>query len=72
MTVPVLLALVPGYLRHRDPLALMLGLAGVAALLLAVFVAGPRLGGMAETAGAVASSVLLLVAHLRNHRYCCS
>jgi len=35
-----------------------------------VFVLGPRIGEMAETVGAVVSSVLLLGAHLRNHRYC--
>lgn len=70
VTVPVLLALVPGYIKHRDPAALTLGLAGLAAFLLAVFVLGPRFGELAETVGAVASSVLLLAAHLRNHRYC--
>jgi hypothetical protein len=70
VTVPVLLALVPGYLKHRDPTALLLGLAGLGAFLLAVLVAGPRLGEMAETIVAVLSSVLLLGAHLRNHRFC--
>lgn len=70
VTVPVLLALVPGYVKHRDPVALSLGVAGLAAFLVAVFVLGPQMGEFAETAGAVFSSVLLLAAHLRNHRYC--
>jgi hypothetical protein len=70
VTAPVLLALVPGYLKHRDPRALSLGAAGLAAFLVAVFVLGPQVGELAETVGAVASSVLLLAAHLRNHRYC--
>lgn len=70
VTVPVLLALVPGYLKHRDPVALSLGLVGLGAFLLAVFVVGPQLGDMAETVAAVLSSVLLLGAHWRNHRYC--
>ncbi|QOY95291.1 MerC domain-containing protein [Massilia sp. UMI-21] len=70
VAVPVLLALVPGYIKHRDPAALTLGLAGLAAFLLAVFVLGPRFGELAETVGAVISSVLLLAAHLCNHRYC--
>ena len=70
VTAPVLLALVPGYLKHRDPVALMLGVAGLVCFLAAVFVLGPRIGEMAETVGAVVSSVLLLGAHLRNHRYC--
>ena len=70
VTVPVLLALVPGYMKHRDPVALSLGVAGLLSFLVAVFMLGPRLGEMAETVGAVLSSVLLLSAHLRNHRYC--
>jgi hypothetical protein len=70
VTVPVLVALVPGYLKHRDPAALLLGVAGICALLAAVLVVGPQWGEVAETVVAVISSVLLLTAHLRNHRYC--
>lgn len=70
VTVPVLLALVPGYVKHRDPAALLLGVAGVGSFLVAVLVAGPQWGEVAETVVAVASSVLLLGAHWRNHRYC--
>lgn len=70
VTVPVLLALVPGYIKHRDPVALSLGLAGLGAFLVAVFVIGPQLGEVAETVAAVLSSVLLIGAHLRNHRHC--
>ncbi|NNG25842.1 MerC domain-containing protein [Telluria aromaticivorans] len=70
VTVPVLLALVPGYLKHRDPAALLLGVAGLVVFLVAVLVLGPRIGELAETVGAVISSVLLLGAHVRNHRHC--
>ena len=70
VTVPVLLALVPGYAKHRDPGALLLGVTGLGTFLLAVLVLGPRMGGMAETVGAVTSSLLLLGAHGRNHRRC--
>jgi hypothetical protein len=70
VTVPVLLALVPGFIAHRDRRPLMLGGAGLALFLLAVLVAGPRLGQGAETTLAVASSVLLLMAHRRNHVFC--
>ncbi|WP_288379147.1 MerC domain-containing protein [uncultured Massilia sp.] len=70
VTAPVLLALVPGYVKHRDPAALMLGVAGLVSFLVAVFVLGPQLDEVAETVGAVISSLLLLGAHLRNHRYC--
>lgn len=70
VTVPVLLALVPGYLAHRDPAPLLLGGGGLALFLVAVFAAGPRFGEIVETALAVASSVLLLAAHRRNHAFC--
>ena len=70
VTVPVLLALVPGYLAHRDPVALLLGLGGLVALLLALLLVGPRWGEIAETGVAVLSSLLLIAAHLRNHRFC--
>lgn len=70
VTLPVLLALVPGYVKHRDPGALLLGAAGLAVLLVAVLVLGPRMGELAETVGAVISSVLLFSAHRRNHHHC--
>ncbi|UVW29455.1 MerC family mercury resistance protein [Massilia sp. H6] len=70
VTLPALLALVPGYVKHRDALALLLGVAGLGALLLAVLVVAARMGELAETVGAVVSSVLLLAAHWRNYRYC--
>lgn len=70
VTAPVLLALVPGWLAHRDPAPLVLGLAGLGVLLVAVLYLGPAFGQGAETALAVLSSVLLIAAHRRNHRFC--
>jgi len=70
VTVPVLLALVPGYLAHRDAAPLLLGIAGLGVLLVAVLLVGPRFGHGHETVLAVVSSVLLLLAHRRNHRHC--
>jgi len=70
VTLPVLLALVPGYLRHRDKTTLAVGCAGLALFLLAVFVVSPLFGEVAEAAFAVASGVMLLYAHLRNRRHC--
>lgn len=70
ITLPVLLALVPGYLRHRDRATLLVGCAGLAAFLLAVFVVSPLFGEVAEAALAIASGVMLLYAHLRNRRHC--
>lgn len=70
VTLPVLLALIPGYLKHRDKTTLLLGCAGLACFLLAVFVISPLFGEVAEAALAVASGILLLSAHVRNRRRC--
>ncbi len=70
ITLPVLVSLVPAYRTHRDRLVLLLGTGGLASFLFAVFVAAPRFGESAETVFAVISSVLLVSAHLRNHRSC--
>ena len=70
ITLPVLLALVPGYLRHRDKATLLVGCAGLALFLAAVFIVSPLLGEHAEAAVAVLSGFMLLYAHLRNRRFC--
>jgi hypothetical protein len=70
VTVPVLLALVPGFLAHRDAAPLLLGGAGLGCFLVAVLIVGPGYGQGAETVLAVLSSVLLIAAHRRNHRFC--
>ena len=46
ITLPVLLALVPGYLRHRDKTTLLVGCAGLALFLAAVFIVSPLLASM--------------------------
>ena len=68
ISLAVLGALVPGYLRHRQLAVLVLGIAGLGSFLAALFVLGPRFGHGAETAGAVLSGVLLMAAHYRNRR----
>ena len=70
VALPVLLALIPGYLKHRDKTTLLLGCTGLACFLLAVFVVSPVFGEIAEAALAVVSGALLLYAHLRNRRRC--
>lgn len=70
ISLPVLLSLLPGYLRHRDPAVLALGALGLGSFLGAVFVLSPVYGETAEAAGAVLSGVLLLCAHIRNRRFC--
>ena len=68
ISMAVLVALVPGYLRHRQLPVLALGIAGLASFVAALFVLGPRFGHGFETAGAVLSGVLLMAAHYRNRR----
>lgn len=68
ISLPVLLTLVPGYLRHRQLPVLALGLAGLGSFVAALFVLGPQFGQGFETAGAVLSGVLLMAAHYRNRR----
>ncbi|MEH6437112.1 MerC domain-containing protein [Massilia sp. DD77] len=70
ISVPVLLSLLPGYLRHRDGVVLALGALGLGSFLAAIFVLSPMYGEAAEAAGAVLSGVLLLIAHIRNRRFC--
>jgi len=70
ISLPVLLALLPGYLRHRDRKVLVLGVLGLGSFLAAVFVVSPLYGETAEAVAAVSSGVLLLSAHFRNRRHC--
>ncbi|KQQ36257.1 hypothetical protein ASF61_08750 [Duganella sp. Leaf126] len=70
VTIPVLVALLPGFIKHREPVALLLGATGLAAFIVAVYVVGPLFGQLAETVLAICSSVLLIVAHRRNHGHC--
>jgi len=70
VTIPVIVALLPGFIKHREPVALLLGAAGLAAFIVAVYVVGPLFGQAWETALAICSSLLLIVAHRRNHGNC--
>ena len=70
ITLPVLLALVPGYLKHRDKTTLLVGCGGLAIFLGAVFIVSPLFGEVAEATFAVISGFMLLYAHLRNRRHC--
>ncbi|MET0268474.1 MAG: MerC domain-containing protein [Duganella sp.] len=70
VTIPVVVALLPGFLKHREPVALLLGATGLAAFIVAVYVVGPLFGQAAETALAICSSLLLIIAHRRNHGNC--
>lgn len=70
IALPVLIALIPGYMKHRDATALVSGCIGLGAFLAAVFIVSPLFGEGAEAVLAIISGVLLLFAHLRNFRHC--
>jgi peptidoglycan/LPS O-acetylase OafA/YrhL len=70
VTIPVMVALLPGFIKHREPVALLMGAAGLAAFIVAVYVVGPLYGQVFETALAICSSLLLIAAHRRNHGNC--
>jgi hypothetical protein len=62
------LAFFPGYRRHRRPLPLLLGAAGLALLLSAAFAVGPALGHAWETPLTIAGGALMVCAHYLNLR----
>lgn len=70
IALPVLVALIPGYMKHRDLTALVTGCIGLAAFLAAVFIVSPLFGEAAEAGLAIVSGVLLLFAHVRNFQHC--
>jgi hypothetical protein len=70
VTLPVLLALIPGYLAHRRWRVLALGGAGLAIFCAAVLVIGPLHGESAELLLAVMGGMLLFCAHYRNRHHC--
>lgn len=65
-----LMAFVPGYRRHRQPVVFALGFCGLGIVLFAAFAAHRWLGESSEIAMTVAGSVLLILAHLRNRALC--
>ncbi len=70
VTLPVLLALIPGYLAHRHWRVLALGGLGLTLFGSGVLVFGPRYGESVELVLAVAGGVLLFGAHFRNRHHC--
>lgn len=70
VTLPVLAALIPGFLAHRRWQVLAFGGVGLACFVTAVFVIGPRYGEAAETVLAVIGGTHLFAAHARNRTFC--
>ncbi|MEM7483180.1 MAG: MerC domain-containing protein [Acidobacteriota bacterium] len=59
-----------GCKRHRDRRVLLLGVLGVAGLLLSGTVLHDLMGETAEKLATLGSAILLVCAHLRNYRLC--
>ena len=70
VTIPVIAALVPGFIIHQRWSTLALGGLGLTCFLVAVFLIGPRFGEVAETILAVIGGAFLLTAHFRNRLLC--
>ena len=70
VTLPVLLALIPGFLSHRRWLVLVLGGFGLTCFIAAVLLIGPLYGETAETILAVIGGTHLFAAHLKNRTFC--
>src|SRR5438132_681199 len=70
VTLPVLLALIPGFIKHRRRSVLVFGVLGLACFITAVFVIGPHYGEIAEMALAVMGGANLIAAHIRNRSFC--
>lgn len=70
VTLPVLLALIPGFVAHRRWLVLVLGGFGLACFIAALLVIGPSYGETAETMLAVIGGAHLFAAHFKNRVFC--
>jgi uncharacterized membrane protein len=72
VTLPVLLALIPGFIANRRWLVLVSGGFGLACFVTAVLFIGPYYGETAETVFAVIGGLHLFGAHLKNRSFCTS
>jgi hypothetical protein len=70
VTLPVVFALIPGFVVHRRWLVLILGGFGLACFIAAVLFIEPLYGETAETVLAMIGGAHLFVAHLKNRTFC--
>jgi MerC mercury resistance protein len=70
VSLPVLLALIPGFMTHRRIAVPLLATAGLTSFFSSVFLVGPRYGEIAETVLAVIGGAFLISAHARNRSFC--
>jgi len=70
VTLPVLLALIPGFFAHRRWLVPALGGFGLICFIAAVLLIGPLYGETAETVLAAIGGAHLFAAHRKNRTFC--
>ncbi len=70
VVIPAVLAILPGFRKHRNWSVLLTGSSGLACFIVSVLVIGPHYGEMAELVFATIGGVLLFTTHYRNHRFC--
>jgi len=63
-------ALLMGCKQHQDKAVLLLGLTGVVSLIFLAFYGHAMFGELGERVGTVLSSLLIIIAHLRNYFLC--
>lgn len=68
--IPAVLAILPGFKKHRNWSVLFTGSSGLACFIFSFVFIGPHYGEMAEIAFATIGGVLLFMTHYRNHRLC--
>ncbi|WP_344765511.1 MerC domain-containing protein [Actimicrobium antarcticum] len=70
VTLPVLLALIPGFVTHRRWQVLVLGGLGLLYFSVAVLLIGPLFGEVAEIVLAAFGGAHLFTAHFKNRSFC--
>jgi uncharacterized membrane protein len=71
LVLPVsLLALLLGYFRRKDKLALLLGLTGLSQLIVAVIFGNEFFSELSEAVVTSLGGLILIVGHIRNYQLC--
>lgn len=71
VSAAALLALLPGFLAHRNAKILLIGTAGLTCFIGAIWVIEPLYGETAELVFSTLGGALMFTAHFRNRRSCC-
>lgn len=65
-----IIAILMGCRKHKDKVVFLLGITGVSLLVIIAFFGHQILGETGEKAGTLLSSLLIVVAHMRNYFLC--